>query len=60
MQRQSQVRLALLPLALYPRVVEAAAPMTACAAEDQEFHYRFGIDLFIAGVQAMAARPPAG
>ena len=57
MQRQSQVRLALLPPALYPRLVEAAVPMTACGAEDQEFHYRFGIDLFIAGVRAMAARP---
>jgi TetR/AcrR family transcriptional regulator, tetracycline repressor protein len=54
--RRNQVRLALLPPDLYPRVVEAAAPMTACTAEDQEFHHRFGIDLFVAGVQAMAAR----
>jgi hypothetical protein len=28
--------------------------MTACGAGDREFHYRFGIDLFIAGVQAKA------
>ena len=26
--------------------------MTDC--DDPEFHYRFGMDLFIAGVQAMA------
>jgi TetR/AcrR family transcriptional regulator, tetracycline repressor protein len=57
MMRLSQVRLAMLPPGRYPRLVEAAAPMTACAAEDQDFHYRFGIDLFIAGVRAMA--PPA-
>jgi TetR/AcrR family transcriptional regulator, tetracycline repressor protein len=54
--RRNRVRLAMLPPDRYPRLVEAAAPMTACAAEDHEFHYRFGIDLFIAGVQAMAAR----
>jgi AcrR family transcriptional regulator len=56
MLRQSQVRLALLPPEQYPRLVEAAVPMTAWSAEDEEFHYRFGIDLFIAGVQAMARR----
>jgi TetR/AcrR family transcriptional regulator, tetracycline repressor protein len=60
MQRRSQVRLALLPPEQYPRLVEAAVPMTACTEQDQEFHYRFGIDLFIAGVQEMAARATAG
>ncbi len=60
MQRRHQVRLALLPPARYPRLVEAAGPMTACGTEDQEFHYRFGIDLFIAGVRDMAARAAAG
>jgi TetR/AcrR family transcriptional regulator, tetracycline repressor protein len=54
MMRRSQVRLAMLPPDRYPRLVEAAAPMTACAVDDQDFHYAFGIDLFIAGVQAMA------
>ncbi len=34
--------------------------MTACAADDQDFHYRFGIDLFIAGVRAMAASATTG
>ncbi len=37
----------------YPRVVECAAELTRC--DDPEFHYRFGIDLFIAGVEAVAA-----
>jgi len=53
-QRRNQVRLALLPPARYPRLVEAAGPMTDCGGDYQEFHDRFGIDLFIAGVQAKA------
>jgi TetR/AcrR family tetracycline transcriptional repressor len=52
-QRKIRVRLALLPPDRYPCLVEAAGPMSA---SDPEFHYRFGVDLFIAGVQAMAAR----
>jgi TetR/AcrR family tetracycline transcriptional repressor len=60
MQRRSQIRLALLPPEQYPRLVEAAVPMTACGEQDQEFHYRFGIDLFIAGVQAMAVSATTG
>ena len=60
LMRRSQVRLALLPPDRYPRLVEAAAPMTACATEDQDFHYTFGIDLFIAGVQEMAVRATTG
>ena len=59
MMRRNQVRLAMLPPDRYPRLVEAAAPMTACATEDQDFHYTFGIDLFIAGVQEMAVRATA-
>jgi AcrR family transcriptional regulator len=54
MQRRSQVELAMLPAARYPRLVECAAPMTAC--DDPDFHYRFGIGLFIDGVKAAAAR----
>jgi TetR/AcrR family transcriptional regulator, tetracycline repressor protein len=50
--RQSQVRMAMLPADRYPRVVECAADLTRC---DPEFHYKFGIDLFIAGVEAVAA-----
>jgi TetR/AcrR family transcriptional regulator, tetracycline repressor protein len=59
MQRRNRVRLALLPPDRYPRLVEAAGPLTACGAEDQEFHFRLGIDLFIAGVQARAERARA-
>jgi AcrR family transcriptional regulator len=54
MQRRSQIELAMLPAARYPRLVECAEPMTAC--DDPEFHYRFGIGLFIDGVKAAAAR----
>jgi TetR/AcrR family tetracycline transcriptional repressor len=53
-QRRNMVRLAVLPPDQYPCLVEAAGPMTAC--DDPDFHYQFGIDLFIAGVEAMAAR----
>ena len=51
-QRRKMVELASLPPDRYPRLVAAAVPMTAC--DDPEFHYRFGADLFIAGVEAMA------
>jgi TetR/AcrR family transcriptional regulator, tetracycline repressor protein len=52
MQRRNRVRLALLPPDRYPHVVEAAAPLTECA--DPDLHYQFGVDMFIAGVQAAA------
>jgi len=52
-QRRKQVALASMPFAKYPRVVECAIPMTAC--DDPEYHYAFGVSLFIAGVEAMAA-----
>jgi TetR/AcrR family transcriptional regulator, tetracycline repressor protein len=58
MVRQRRVRMAMLPPDRYPRVVECAGPLTSC--DDPEFHYRFGIDLFIAGVEAMAARMRTG
>ena len=53
-QLRNRIRLAMLPPDRYPCLVEAAEPMTDC--DDQDFHYRFGIDLFIRGVQAMAER----
>jgi len=53
-QRRNRIRLAVLPPDRYPSLVEAAGPMTACDSPD--FHYRFGIDLFMAGVEAMAVR----
>jgi AcrR family transcriptional regulator len=52
-QRRKMVSLAMLPADKYPRLVEAAVPMTAC--DDPDFHYQFGIDLFVHGVEAMAA-----
>ncbi len=52
-QRKARVRLALLPPDHYPRLVEAAGPMTS---GDTEFHYRFGVDVFVAGVRAMAPK----
>jgi TetR/AcrR family transcriptional regulator, tetracycline repressor protein len=55
-QRRNMLQLAMLPPHRYPRLVEAAAPMTA--SDDPDFHYRLGIDLFIHGVQAMAAGLP--
>jgi TetR/AcrR family tetracycline transcriptional repressor len=51
--RHKQVELGSLPLDRYPRLVEAAVPLTTCGS-DPVFHYQFGVDLFIAGVQAMA------
>ncbi|MGD0244957.1 MAG: TetR family transcriptional regulator [Streptosporangiaceae bacterium] len=53
-QRRNQVELSLLPVARYPRLVECAVPMSAC--DDPEFHYQFGVRLFIDGVRAAAAR----
>jgi hypothetical protein len=57
MQRRNQVALAMLPASKYPRLIECAVPMTTC--DEPEFHYRFGIGLFIDGVKA-AARPISG
>jgi AcrR family transcriptional regulator len=54
MQRRNQVQLALLPASKYPRLIECAVPMTTC--EEPDFHYRFGIGLFIDGVRAAALR----
>jgi TetR/AcrR family transcriptional regulator, tetracycline repressor protein len=51
-QRKHHVQLALLPPDRYPCLVEAALPMSG---GDPEFHYSFGVDLFVAGVKALAA-----
>ena len=50
-QRRKQVKIALLPADQFPRLVECAVPFTTV---NPDFHYRFGIDLFIAGVVALA------
>ncbi len=56
-QRRSQVELAMLPASRYPRLIECAVPMTNC--DEPDFHYRFGIGLFIDGVKAAAGRTTA-
>lgn len=53
-QRRKQIVFATLPDARYPRLVECAVPMTAC--DNPDFHYEFGTSVFIAGVEAIAAR----
>src|SRR5581483_10395822 len=53
-QRVKRVRFSMLPPDKYPRIVECAIPMTAC--DDPEFHYQMGISIFIAGVEALAAK----
>jgi TetR/AcrR family transcriptional regulator, tetracycline repressor protein len=56
-QRRTEITFAMLPVAKYPRLVEAAAPMAGC---DPELHYRLGVEMFIAGVRAMAQRQKDG
>jgi TetR/AcrR family tetracycline transcriptional repressor len=51
--RLARVQLAVLPPDRYPCLVDGA---TAMVSYDPDFHYRFGIDLFIAGVERVAAR----
>jgi TetR/AcrR family transcriptional regulator, tetracycline repressor protein len=53
-QRRKQIVFATLPPEQYPNLVECAVPMTAC--DDPEMHYRLGLDLFLAGVAALAGR----
>jgi TetR/AcrR family transcriptional regulator, tetracycline repressor protein len=52
-QRRAEISFAMLPVAKYPRLVECAAPMANC---DPDLHYRLGVEMFIAGVRAMAER----
>jgi TetR/AcrR family tetracycline transcriptional repressor len=56
--RIKRVRYSMLPPDKYPRIVECAIPMTNC--DEPEFHYQLGISIFIAGVEALAARHPRG
>jgi TetR/AcrR family tetracycline transcriptional repressor len=50
-QRLARVRLALLPPDRFPRIVAAAEQMSSC---EPDIHYKLGVDVFIAGVRAMA------
>ncbi|MGH3297588.1 MAG: TetR/AcrR family transcriptional regulator [Trebonia sp.] len=53
LQRKKQVGLATQSPLKFPRLVECALPMTAC--DNPEDHYKFGVDLFIGGLAAIAA-----
>jgi AcrR family transcriptional regulator len=53
LHRRSEVFFAMLPAVRYPRLNECAAPMADC---DRDFHYRLGVEMFIAGVRAIAER----
>jgi AcrR family transcriptional regulator len=53
-QRKKQITFAMLPPDDYPQLVECAVAMTS--SEAPEFHYQLGVDLFIAGVEAIAAK----
>jgi TetR/AcrR family tetracycline transcriptional repressor len=55
-QRKSMITLASQSPVEFPRLVECAVAMTAC--DDPEFHYQLGVDMFIAGVESLAPRPP--
>ena len=52
--RQKRIRLETLSRARFPHVVDAAGPLSE--AEDPSMTYGFGIDLFVAGVEALADR----
>jgi len=51
-KRKDLVTLSLLPQDRFPRLIECAVPMTGSG--DVEFHYKFGVDVFLAGVEAVA------
>lgn len=54
MQRRSHLTFATLPRGRYPRIVEAAGPLSAC--DDLDGYYKLGLDLLMAGVAAFAPR----
>lgn len=53
-RRRARVFLESLPPERYPRLVEAAAPLSEC--DDPDAYFTFGLDLLLAGIEAMAAR----
>ncbi|QFU90564.1 TetR/AcrR family transcriptional regulator C-terminal domain-containing protein [Amycolatopsis sp. YIM 10] len=55
-QRRAKLFYESLPSKRYPRVIAAAGPLTSC--DDRDSYYAFGLDLLVAGVEAMAARRP--
>ena len=57
-RRRARVFLEALPPESYPRLVEAAAPLSA--REDPDAYHEFGLDLLLAGIGEMAARNKRG
>jgi AcrR family transcriptional regulator len=57
-RRRARLFLEALPPDRYPRLVEAAAPLSAC--ENPDAYYHFGLDLLLAGIGEMAARKEQG
>lgn len=53
-RRRTRAFLRSLPPDRYPRLVEAAGPLSEC--EDPEGYFRFGLDLLLAGIETMAER----
>jgi AcrR family transcriptional regulator len=57
-RRRARLYLEALPPERYPRLVEAAVPLSA--PEDPGAYYQFGLDLLLAGVEEMATRKKRG
>jgi hypothetical protein len=57
-RRRARLYLEALPPERYPRLVEAAVPLSA--PEDPGAYYQFGLDLLLAGVGEMATRKKRG
>ncbi|MEU6642809.1 TetR/AcrR family transcriptional regulator C-terminal domain-containing protein [Saccharomonospora sp. NPDC046836] len=53
-QRRARSFLGSLPPERYPRLVEAAGPLSEC--EDEDAYFAFGLDLLLAGIETMAER----
>lgn len=53
-RRRTRLFLELLPPDRYPRLVEAAGPLSEC--EDTGAYFAFGVDFLLAGIETMAAR----
>lgn len=53
-RQQARDTLEALPADRFPRLIEAAGPLSDC--EDPDAYFAFGLDLLLAGIEAMAAR----
>jgi TetR/AcrR family transcriptional regulator, tetracycline repressor protein len=55
---QKRAHVESLPADLYPLTRAAAIPLTDC--DDEDAYYRFGVDLYIEGAQALLRRVKRG